>query len=220
MPAPTARTLGRLHPFTGHDVPWLLKARAETTPDHTFLIFEPFEGPVQRWTYKAFHQAVQRLAGGLAAQGVKAGEFVLLHMDNCGEFLITWHAVSRLGGVVVTTNTRSSADELAYYIAHCGAAVAVTQPRYEALVRESGPNLRWVAVTATDVGETPAAPRSQAALPFEDLAAGDPDLAPERAAEPLAPNSVQYTSGTTSRPKGVVWTHANALWGARMNAAA
>ena len=37
--------------------------------------------------------------------------------------------------------------------------------------------------------------------------------------DPLAFNSVQYTSGTTSRPKGVVWTHANALWGARSNAA-
>ena len=38
------------------------------------------------------------------------------------------------------------------------------------------------------------------------------------APDPLAPCSVQYTSGTTSRPKGVLWTHANALWGARINA--
>src|SRR6188508_3065569 len=40
-----------------------------------------------------------------------------------------------------------------------------------------------------------------------------------RAADPQAPCSVQYTSGTTSRPKAVLWTHANALWGAKINAA-
>jgi crotonobetaine/carnitine-CoA ligase len=42
---------------------------------------------------------------------------------------------------------------------------------------------------------------------------------PRRAADPFAPCSVQYTSGTTSRPKAVLWTHANALWGAKINAA-
>jgi carnitine-CoA ligase len=48
---------------------------------------------------------------------------------------------------------------------------------------------------------------------------GDPDEIPARPLDPGAPMSVQYTSGTTSRPKGVVWTHANALWAARVNAA-
>ena len=53
---------------------------------------------------------------------------------------------------------------------------------------------------------------------FESLFADSADR-PRRATDPLAPCSVQYTSGTTSRPKAVLWTHANALWGAKINAA-
>ena len=64
---------------------------------------------------------------------------------------------------------------------------------------------------------TPAqgAPRGDS---FESLFADSADR-PRRAADPFAPCSVQYTSGTTSRPKAVLWTHANALWGAKINAA-
>jgi len=51
-----------------------------------------------------------------------------------------------------------------------------------------------------------------------DAIDADPARLPQRPHDPLAPFSVQYTSGTTSRPKGVLWTHANALWGARVNA--
>ena len=60
-------------------------------------------------------------------------------------------------------------------------------------------------------------PRSRNSDSFSSLA-GDPDDVRPRLPDPMAPMSVQYTSGTTSRPKGVLWTHANALWAARVNA--
>ena len=76
-----------------------------------------------------------------------------------------------------------------------------------------------MAVTAHDAGAAPAqghaAPKADR---FETLFA-DSTERPRRATDPLAPCSVQYTSGTTSRPKAVLWTHANALWGAKVNAA-
>ena len=72
-------------------------------------------------------------------------------------------------------------------------------------------------MTSHDAGAAPAhgAPRGDS---FEALFADSADR-PRRATDPLAPCSVQYTSGTTSRPKAVLWTHANALWGAKINAA-
>lgn len=209
---------GPIHMFTGQDLPHLLEARARDRADHPFLIYAPPEGPAQSWTYRGFRDAVAALAGGLAEQGVGRGDFVVIHMDNCIEFLLAWHACSRLGAVAVTTNTRSSEDELAYFISHCGARFAITQPSLAGLVWAAGPELAWLCVTETDCAMPAATPRPAEALAFEALAAGDPTKAPLRGAEPLLANSVQYTSGTTSRPKGVVWTHANALWGARLGA--
>src|SRR5262249_37673637 len=108
-------------------------------------------------------------------------------------------------------NTRSTAEELAFLLDDCRATAAITQSRYAALVRQAGRNLRWVAYAddGTDQPLTDAV--SAELLRFEDPR-GDPARAPPRRPDPLLPSNVIYTWGTTSRPKGVVWTHANALW--------
>ncbi|HEX9207573.1 MAG TPA: AMP-binding protein [Steroidobacteraceae bacterium] len=200
--------------FTGRDVPWLLRTRAATRSDHTFLVWEPFEGQGARWTYAEFAAEVGRVAAGLASRGIHAGDCVLIHLGNCPEFLFTWFACSQLGAIAVTTNTRSALDELSYFASNSRAVAAITQPELLDLVREACPELRWIACTETDLG-APAAALPDGIVPFAALRAR-PGSVPARPAEPMAPNSVQYTSGTTSRPKGVVWTHANALWGAKM----
>ena len=213
MPAPALLQASQLHPFYRLDVPTLLADRALKRRDHPFIVWEPFDGPGQTWTYGQFHAAVGRVAGGLARRGVQAGDRVLIHLDNCPETLLAWYACGWIGAVAVTTNARAADDELAYYAEHCGAVAAITQPKFAEAVARSCRHIRWQAVTDTDNG-TPAAlvPADQR---FATLDAEPP---PRRAPDPLAPCSVQYTSGTTSRPKAVLWTHANALWGARVNA--
>jgi crotonobetaine/carnitine-CoA ligase len=207
----------RLHPFVGLDVPWLLRSRAETHGDRPYLVWDPFEGRGRTFTYREFAGAVERFAAGLAARGVHKGDFVLIHLANCAEFLVAWHACSRVGAVAVTTNTRSSPEELAYYASNCGASVAITQPLFVDLVAAAAPKLRWIAATETDQGAPPAAFAARGVLRFDEIDAS-PLPPPSAPHDPLDFNSVQYTSGTTARPKGVVWTHANVLWGARMTA--
>ena len=116
MPAPTAKKLGKLHPFTGQDMPWLLRAQAERRKDHPFIIWAPFDRPSASWTYGEFYQATRKIAAGLLERGIEPGDYVLLHMNNCPEFLMTWHACSMIGAIIVTTNTRSAKDELTYFI--------------------------------------------------------------------------------------------------------
>lgn len=195
-----------IHPFTGMSVWSLLLGRAAQHPDALLMTWEPFDAQRQSWTYAQFVRECEAVGAGLQARGIAPGDRIVIHMENRPEFLVTWFACAAIGAVAVTTNSRSSEDELTYFIANCGARAAVTQPDFAPLVRAAGPELDWVAVI-----------RSGGEDGFDALRAAPEDL---RAAEsdPAAPLSIQYTSGTTSRPKGVLWTHANGLWGARVNA--
>ncbi|MGJ4999944.1 AMP-binding protein [Bradyrhizobium sp. HKCCYLRH2060] len=212
----TTMAAGTVTPFDGMDVPWLLKLRSETRRDHPFLISAPFDAPARRWTYGAFHDRVGALAAGLVKRGVRPGDAVLIHLDNCVEAMLAWFACVELGALAVTTNTRSAAAEMSYFAEHCRAVAAITQPAYAEMIAAHCRGLKWMAVISHDPGqaEAPAVGRDQR---FEALFADSADR-PRRPADPLAPCSVQYTSGTTSRPKAVLWTHANALWGAKVNA--
>src|SRR5712672_1521866 len=213
QPAP-----GVVGPFAGLDVPWLLRMRSRTRRDHPFLSWAPFEAPARIWAYGEFHERVGALAAGLTARGVKPGEFVLIHLDNCIEAVLAWFACVELGAIAVTTNTRSAPAEMEYFADHCGAVAAITQPAYAEIIATHCRSLRWLAVISHDAGAAPAqgyaAPRGDS---FEALFADSADR-PRRTTDPLAACSVQYTSGTTSRPKAVLWTRANALWGAKVNA--
>lgn len=214
MPAPTAKRAPAVHAFTGRSLPWLVDAQAEALGTHPHLIWESFDAPARIWTYAEFAEETRAYAAGLVQMGVTAGEYVFLHMENCPEFLFIWHACSRIGAIVVTPNTHSTADELGYFAERCSAAVALTQPQFIDLVAGLKHRFRWVACTETDSVHNPAAQPDANVIPFSRLR-GDPRAAPVRTADPMAPNSVQFTSGTTSRPKGVVWTQGNALWAAR-----
>jgi crotonobetaine/carnitine-CoA ligase len=215
---PQSQAPGVVGPFAGIDVPWLLRMRSQTRCDHPFLIWAPFDAPARRWNYGEFHERVGALAAGLKARGVKPGEFVLIHLDNCVEAVLAWFACVELGAIAVTTNTRSAPAEMEYFADHCGAIAAITQPAYAEMISAHCRNLRWLAVISHDAGVAPAQGRGpQRADAFENLFADSADR-PHRAPDPLVPCSVQYTSGTTSRPKAVLWTHANALWGAKVNA--
>jgi crotonobetaine/carnitine-CoA ligase len=211
------RTAAQINPFTGRDVPWLVDAQASALGDKPFLHWHPDGVAESTISYAEFAAETLAYAAGLAALDVTMGDFVVIHMDNCPEFLFAWFACSRLGAVAVTTNTRSTREELAYFIGHCGAVGAITQPKYAHLVQSAGPCLRWVASTARDADADPDERPPPGVIAFEGLR-GDPQAGPRRAAEPMRANSVQYTSGTTSRPKGVVWTHANALWSGSVTA--
>ena len=204
-------------PFAGEDIRSLIEAQARLRTDHPYLVWRPFEGPRVAWTYGEFARRVARIAAGLHARGVVAGDRVLVHMDNCPEAIFAWFGCAWLGAVAVTTNARSSVDELAYYADDAAVVAGITQPRLAAIVGAACPRLRWLALTTTDNGMDPDTGAPAASESFDAIDA-DPQRLPARAHDPMAPFSVQYTSGTTSRPKGVLWTHANALWGARINA--
>lgn len=205
-----------LYEFAGQDIPWLLRHQATHRPDAVFLIWEPRSGEARTWTTREFDHETSRVAAGLHAHGIRKGDKVLIHSDNCPEMVFAWYACAKLGACAVTTNTRCVGAEIAYFAEHTRAVAAITQPRYVDEIRAHAKNVRWIVVTADDSGE-PADPEKvgRGSEAFASLL-GDPASVPARPAEPMLPVGIMFTSGTTSRPKAVVHTHANALWAARI----
>jgi carnitine-CoA ligase len=207
--------IGGTHAFVGQDIRSLISVRREISGSKPFIIWEPFEDESRTWTYAQFADQVERFAAGLHKRGVKPGDRVIIHLDNCPEAIIAWFGCAYAGAVGVTTNARSSADELAYFTDHSGAVAAITQPKFAELVGRACKGVKWIAVTDTDNGDEAGAARPERAASFWGIDA-EPAALPARAYDPLAPFSIQFTSGTTSRPKAVLWTHANALWGGKI----
>ncbi len=202
----------------GRDLPWLLRSVVEKSPDKAFLVWEPFTGAAETWTYRRFRDEARAVAASLQERGVEFGDRVMLHLDNSPEFLLAWFACAEVGAVAVSTNTRSVARDMTYFADHAGVVAAITSPRFAHLVNESAPEIRFLALTDTDAGEPPTEDELPEHVPFADLLAPNVELT-ERPTDPTANLGIQFTSGTTSRPKAVLWTHANALWGAEVNVA-
>src|SRR5712692_3941689 len=178
-----------------------LEDKARRFPDAPFLFFEDAaSGSQGPWSWRQFDEAVNRVAHLLLARGLRHGDKFNLHLGNCPEFLLFWMAATKTGTVMVPTNPVSTADEMEYILGHSEARLAITEPPYAAPVHAARPRCPAL----LDVIEC---------RPLEPLVSGLPATPPDAGVAPLDEISMQYTSGTTSKPKGVLLTHANYIYG-------
>ncbi len=185
-----------------------LEDKARRSPDTPFLVFEDGEGVARgRWTWRELDRDVNRAAHLLLARGLVHGDKFNLHLGNCPEFLIFWLAAAKTGTVMVPTNPASTAEEMEYILGHSEARLAVTEPRYAAPIHAA----RARCPSLLEVLEC---------RPLAPLLAGLKDGAPAARVRPSDEISMQYTSGTTSKPKGVLLTHANYIYGGEVMAKA
>jgi crotonobetaine/carnitine-CoA ligase len=178
-----------------------LEDKARRFPDQLFLSFEDAAGDRKGpWTWRDLDRDVNRAAHLLLSRGLRHGDKFNLHLGNCPEFLLFWMAAAKTGTVMVPTNPASTPDEMAYILAHSEARLSITESQYATPVRA----VRGRCPTLLDVIEC---------RPAETVLGGMPDDPPGAAVASADEVSMQYTSGTTSRPKGVLLTHANYLYG-------
>lgn len=157
------------------------------------------------WTYAQFDDTCSRLAAGLAGLGVAPGDRVAVVSRNSHAFAALRYAVARLGAVLVPVNFMLNAEEVRYILEHAGASVLCvdTASAAVALQAADGTAVRHrVWLPAEDASE--AVP---GLLPFDALLADAAALV-EPALEADALAQIIYTSGTESRPKGAMLTHA------------
>ncbi|MDV9174160.1 long-chain fatty acid--CoA ligase [Streptomyces sp. W16] len=158
-------------------------------------------------TVRQLHERVNQLAAGLAELGVRRGDVVGLLLYNRPEFLELVYATNRLGAVFLPLNYRLSEEEWQYILGHARAKTIVTEPEFVRAVERSAGCLTDLAHRVLIGGDE---------LPEEPWT-GYEELLARHKGERVEPVDVElddlqrlmYTSGTTSRPKGVRITYGN-----------
>jgi carnitine-CoA ligase len=192
-----------------------LRFRAASDPDHEALVDVRADLPTRRWSYAELDRAVDEVAAGLIASGVGRGDRVVLRLRNTGEFVLALFGALRAGAVAVPTIRQYSPGELRFALEDSEAAALIFDDEDREPVEAVVP----AGVVVFHAGAAPGPGDALAEL-REAEAAGE-ELGAERPPADLdgfEDAVIFYTSGTTSKPKGVVLGHGAILDSCLINA--
>jgi crotonobetaine/carnitine-CoA ligase len=159
----------------------------------------------QTLTFRELDDLVNQACHYLSSQGLTRGDVFNLHLPNCPAFLILWFAGARLGAVMMPTNVLASAEELAYLLEHSNTKMVFTTDEHLETLNQCQNGIDCLEKTIlcdphshdADADSFEAMLQRQPVTPWDCPASGTDMVA------------IMYTSGTTSKPKGVMVTHAN-----------
>src|SRR6476660_2626977 len=149
-----------------------------------------------RFTYGEFNERVHRLASALGAIGIEPGDRVAVLAPNTRMALEPHFAVPLAGAVLVMLNTRLQASELAWILNHCGAKALLADPQLLPILTPVMDDLKHLTFVTDDYEALVA----KGQFPFHGAPAPEEDQM----------ICINYTSGTTGFPKGVMFTHRGA----------
>jgi fatty-acyl-CoA synthase len=184
-----------------------LERAASTFPDRIAIIHG--DG---RWTYRQFHERARRLASALQRRGVGRNDTVAVMLPNAPAMLDCHYGVPMAGAVLNASNVRLDAATIAFSLDHGGAKVLITDREYCETIK-AALALATVKPLVVDYDDPNYGGPGErlGTLDYEALLAeGDPDFAPAPPTDEWDAIALNYTSGTTGDPKGVVYHHRGA----------
>jgi fatty-acyl-CoA synthase len=185
-------------------LPTILR-RAESLFGKKEIISRLPDKSIHRYTYADFARRVKKLAAALQQSGVSEGDRVATLSWNHYQHLEAYFAVPCMGAVVHPLNIRLSPDDLAYIINHAGDEIIMVDQVLLPLFEKFKPSIRISRVIVIPQTKEPVA---EEYLNYEDLvASGDASLFKPFEEDENAAAFMCYTSGTTGKPKGVLYSH-------------
>ena len=181
---------------------WFFERTGAVFPNQTAVVHGE-----RRYTYRELAARINRLAWALRAAGLKPGDRVAFLCPNIPPMLEAHFGVPLAGGILVTINVRLSADEISYILDHSGATFLFVDTELAHLIDPARQRALRHVVNIVDT-----APDSPLPGPAyeEFIAGGQPDRLEWLLSDENDTICINYTSGTTGRPKGVMYTHRGA----------
>ena len=180
------------------------------------VVSKTVEGATHRTTYGELEPRSGQLAGALARLGIKPGDRVATLAWNGFRHFELYYAISGTGGICHTINPRLSHDDIGYIVNHAGDAVIFADTTFAPILAAIAPAVRAsvrAVVFMTERANMPdiALPEGMDLLCYEEILAAAAPIAAWPEFDERSAASLCYTSGTTGRPKGVLYSHRSTM---------
>jgi long-chain acyl-CoA synthetase len=166
----------------------------------------------RRFTFEQLDRLTNRFANALVNLGVRRGDRVTLYSGNCWEWVLTYYAVLKAGGIINPLNVMLTAREVSFVLNDCGARIIVTSPDRAAVLSDLDERVPVDHVIT--FGDVPVG----SSLALNALLEAESDMFDSVDREPTDVSTIGYTSGTTGHPKGATQTHQAVLINSAMTA--